>query len=102
MKVQSSIQYYPPRTSVKEQEKKTQNPVSLSADEQRKNLLSQLKKQRWESLSFHQFTELGRGACHHACECAEYDGCPAGDLQGNDGIGGLEDGAAARGGKTEE
>ena len=45
MKVQSSIQYYPPRTSVKEQEKKTQNPVSLSADEQRKNLLSQLKEQ---------------------------------------------------------
>ena len=45
MKVQSSIQYYPPRTSVKEQEKKTQNPASLSADEQRKNLLSQLKEQ---------------------------------------------------------
>ncbi len=45
MKVQSSIQYYPPRISVKEQEKKTQNPVSLSADEQRKNLLSQLKEQ---------------------------------------------------------
>lgn len=45
MKVQSSIQYYPPRISVKEQEKKTQNPVSLSADEQQKNLLSQLKEQ---------------------------------------------------------
>lgn len=44
-KVQTGIRYYQPRVSVKEQEKKTQNPASLPADEERKNLISQLKEQ---------------------------------------------------------